>query len=240
MRKGPLLVAIASALSLLTAQSALAAAVPMTGETLTGKAATTGTCPNNFSGTVTYTFSASGVASAPYAGTFTENGSFTADLNNEVATAFDASFTINVAGGGVVTGTKTGVVSPANTGSCGPGGEAVLTTNYTATITDTTGATCTDSGTSAVNIDGFVSATAAPFTESFTSTTGTVTCTTPLSDKAAKEINKTLAKCEKFGPDSAKCAKAVEKLQDKLSPADFATFTQMFIAMFGEPPPTNG
>jgi hypothetical protein len=239
MRKWPILLAIASALSLLTAQSALAAAVPLTGETLTGTASTSGTCPSNFGGSVTYTFSASGVASAPYAGTFTENGSFTADLNNEAVTAFDASFTINVAGGGVVTGTKTGVVSSSD-GSCGFGGVAVLTTNYTATITDTTGSTCTDSGTSAVNIDGFASATAAPFTESFSSTTGIVTCTTQQNDKAAKEMNKTLAQCDKFGPDSPKCAKAVEKLQDKLSPADFATFTQMFISMFGETPPIGG
>ena len=147
--------------------SAAQAATSLAGEFLSSHTEATitgGTC--NPSGDTTYTFTASGVSSDPYPGTFTESGSVTigAQTDEFVAgqfrgpiRAFSANFTIT-SSSGTVHGTYglAGEVAPdsGNAGTCFSGGNEgvqVLTSNltYAATITDPSGSSFTDVGTGA-------------------------------------------------------------------------------------------
>jgi hypothetical protein len=165
---------------------------PLTAETLLaselgtpGTSTVTGTC-NPF-GTSTFEFTVTGQAFGPYAGTFTESGSFTfgpfglPDVGFGVG-AFESAFTIS-SDAGTVHGTKTLTVPGTGFGACGvfafpTGGanaadfEGVLT--YTAHIT-TPGGSATDSGESFVNygdtqIRGMIGFNGFNFDESYTST----------------------------------------------------------------------
>ena len=129
---------------------------------------TGGTC--NPAGDTTYTFTASGVSSDPYAGTFTESGSVTIGAQTDEFVpgqfrgpirAFSATYTIN-SPSGTVHGTASLAyeVPPdsGNAGVCIPEAEGaqVLTSNltYAATITEPSGASFTDVGTGASNFNG--------------------------------------------------------------------------------------
>jgi hypothetical protein len=168
-----LAIAVLAVLSaLLTAQAATAddsdesTAVPLTGETLAasetavGTSVVDGTCIPL--GTSVFTFTVTGIASAPYPGTFIEEGAFTLGPLGTVE-AFASEFTI-FSGAGTVNGTKE--LDPTsmevNFGACGMavfGGteaEAIqlqAPLRYEdATITTPSG-TATDSGTSYVLYD---------------------------------------------------------------------------------------
>ena len=133
---------------------------------------TSGTC--NPSGDTTYTFSVSGQATGPYAGTFTETGSVTIGAQTDEIpgspgqfrgpiTAFSSTFDI-VSPSGSVHGTKTlaNVVLPPDAGNAGgcittPSAQAgqILAGNlvYTASITAPGGSVVTDTGTSAADFN---------------------------------------------------------------------------------------
>ncbi len=122
-----------------------------------GTSTISGTC-NPF-GVSTFTFTVTGLAAGPYAGTFSESGTVTIgpSLN---ASAFNSTFTIN-SPAGTVTGSKSLTGFEATSlGLCGTaafptGGADSLhfegTVSYAATITTPTG-TGTDSGESFVNL----------------------------------------------------------------------------------------
>ena len=190
-RVGGLAVAVWLA-ALITVPVASAATVaPLTGETLItseagdpGTSELSGTCDPL--GTSTFTFLVTGVAVGPYAGTFVEEGTFTAGpaLSGFLVQSFESTFTITSATGTVTGGkTLTGATS-VGTAPCGAfafGGTEANAVDlqtglrYTAQITTPAG-TAADSGDSFLNYDesqlrgpaaqgnGF------SFTETFTST----------------------------------------------------------------------
>lgn len=102
----------------------------------------------NPTGTSTVTFTATGVATGPYPGTFTETGTvvFGPQAPFGTVTSFEATFTITSVNG-TVTGTKT-LQPDASTAVafCNQvGGQIVADLNYTAQITTPSG-TATDQG----------------------------------------------------------------------------------------------
>jgi hypothetical protein len=153
-------------LSLGTALPGVAATVStLTGESLTGMGSgnTTG-CPPPFLATYTV----SGTAAGPYAGTFTETGSFSTE------SIFTANFTIT-SGTTTVTGSKAMTFTGTTQGSIscsfsGTGGGSIDVTGltYTATIHTPTG-NYHDEGVSTQHVNVTASSGAATLTESFTS-----------------------------------------------------------------------
>jgi hypothetical protein len=138
----------------------------LTGETFTSQRVTgstlTGTC-NDEGGS--FSFSVSGTAAGPFAGTFTESGSFTAHPDGFLID-FSSTFTITSTSG-TVTGTKR-LVGDESHVLCNAGSLATdkLTTAYTATINGTG----RDQGAATVNISGLVGIGSPIFSESFGST----------------------------------------------------------------------
>ena len=152
---------LAMTLGLVVALPATAsAASTLTGETLNGSSSTgnSGAC----SGT---SFSLTGTAAGPYAGTFQESGTWA------VVTfpfPFSATFTIT-SGTTSITGSKSGTLGPGSAG-CGfifPARAIVTGAPYTATI-HTPNGNFHDEGTSSLNVD-ITALGAATLTESFTS-----------------------------------------------------------------------
>jgi len=102
----------------------------------------------NPSGTSTVTFTATGVATGPYPGTFTETGTvvFAPQAPFGTVTSFEANFTITSVNG-TVTGTKKLQTNPSTAvGFCNQvGGQIIADLDYTAQITTPSG-TATDQG----------------------------------------------------------------------------------------------
>jgi hypothetical protein len=133
---------VVSAASSASATTTLA---PLSGELLTGTDVA-GTCPPpGDAGTVAFT--ATGTATGPYPGTFTETGYWELDL--EILSAFHASFTI-VSGSTTVTGTADYTTTASAFAAC-DGRAYNVPTSYNVTISAPTG-TRTNTGTSSVNI----------------------------------------------------------------------------------------
>jgi hypothetical protein len=146
------------ALVLAVVLPATASAVPtLTGESLSGASAS-GNSPV-CSGS---TFSVSGTATAPYPGTFTESGTFSA-----ISFTFSSTFTIT-AGTTTVTGSKTAPPSQSFSSQCGPTfvNTVVRRISYTATIHAPSG-NFHDQGTSDVDVS--ITGSAATLTETYTS-----------------------------------------------------------------------
>jgi hypothetical protein len=123
------------------ASTASAATPSLSGEVLKGTDVLTGVCPPpGDAGSLPYT--ASGTASGPYPGTFTETGYWELDL--EVLSAFHASYTIT-SGSTTITGTADYAASAF--AAC-DGRMYNELASYAASISGT----ATDSGTSTVNI----------------------------------------------------------------------------------------
>jgi hypothetical protein len=136
---------------------ASAAAPSLSGEVLTGTDIA-GTCPPpGDAGSVPYT--ASGTATGPYPGTFTETGYWELDL--EVLSAFHASYTIT-SGSTTISGTADYATT---TFAACDGRMYNEPATYVATVTSP-GGTTTDHGTASVNIAY------GSFDQSFTSTGG--------------------------------------------------------------------
>lgn len=175
-RRGAIAIALGVCLAVMAAPGALAAS-PLTGETFAGSAETTATLDCTFSGqpTESFSYSSTGVASGPYAGTYSETGTVTLNSSEEVV-GFDATFTI-ASPGGTVQGTKSfGPQTVGGDGFCGPGmfqnsAGSATGLSYTATITAPDG-TFTDTGLSDAEVDSFFAASGrvGRLTETFTST----------------------------------------------------------------------
>jgi hypothetical protein len=110
-----------------------------------GMADSTQQCNNDGSGTVSFT--ASGTATGPYPGTFSESGTFTTTptqpFANEPLTVLNATFTISSPAGDV-SGTKSLTTPETSSGVCHPTGSPGQSNgsgevNYAARITDSTG-----------------------------------------------------------------------------------------------------
>jgi hypothetical protein len=147
------------------ASTASAAAPSLGGELLKGADVVTGVCPPpGDAGSLPY--SASGTASGPYPGTFTETGYWELDL--EVLSAFHARYTIT-SGSTTITGTADYAASAF--AAC-DGRMYNEPASYAASVAST-GGTATDRGTSTVNISYGL------FDQSFTSQGGggSTTCT---------------------------------------------------------------
>jgi hypothetical protein len=124
---------------------ASAASASLAGESLAGTDVVTGQCPPpGDAGSLP--FSASGAASGPYPGTFTETGYWELDL--EVLSAFHSSFTIT-SGLTTITGTTDFTTGPAFA-AC-DGRAYAVPTHYTGTVTGP-GGTSPVSGSSTVDI----------------------------------------------------------------------------------------
>jgi hypothetical protein len=118
------------------------------GEVLFASTSNVGQAVSTSCGGTTFTFQASGSASGPYDGTFTESGTFTYNGLGQV-TAFQASFTIFDANGSqIVSGTKSFLPGLFSVASCTVAiDDAVSHSTYQATITTGAGS-FTDSGNS--------------------------------------------------------------------------------------------
>ena len=165
--RAALATAAVACLVVIGVQTAAAAGTPLTGETLTGTAVTSGTC--TLTGTASYTFSSSGSATGAYPGAYTETGSFVLDTSNEATTSFTADFTITAVNG-TVTGHLSGVINSPD-GFCfngatfaPPYGNAYANVGYTASISLPDGSACTDAGTANVRVEGSRSLTVEQFT----------------------------------------------------------------------------
>jgi hypothetical protein len=151
------------ALVLALGVASAAAAVPsLTGETLTGASS-----QGNERACLTPTFSVSGTAAGPYAGTFTEAGSWA-----QLDFSFSATFTVTSGTTTTITGSK--AFSRSTTGlsgffDCGgdPATMDLTGVPYTATI-NTPDGSFHDEGTSSLDVLIFASG-AATLTETFTS-----------------------------------------------------------------------
>jgi hypothetical protein len=164
-----------------------ASATPLTGETLSaaetsvGDVSTvSGTC--NVLGTSTFEFLVSGVATGPYPGTFTEEGTLSLNLAGFEPVAFNSTFTITSMAG-TVTGskTRTDAIVPPVFAACTEAGVADAfsfegNVTYIAEITTSEG-TASDNGEGRVDysdtqIRGVAGFNGFNFVETFVSTTG--------------------------------------------------------------------
>src|SRR3954454_97864 len=151
-------------------------AVPLTGETFSGSGETTGTVACDFSqATERFSFTSSGTASGPYAGTYSESGTVTLNSSEDVV-GFDATFTISSPSGDVQGSKSFGPQTVGGSGFCGPSGrqnsEGQATgLSYTAQITAPDGK-FNDSGLSDAQVESFFAASGETGTlaEDFTST----------------------------------------------------------------------
>ncbi|HEX7255658.1 MAG TPA: hypothetical protein VF236_06990 [Gaiellaceae bacterium] len=169
------------AVATLTGENFLASEFPQS----IGSLVVEGTC--DLLGTSTFTFTATGQATGPYPGTFTESG--TAVVGSFMALSFESTFEID-SPAGTVTGTKLLVdFTQTSIGLCGtaafPMADASAmrleaTLSYTANIVTPT-ASATDSGTAFVNmgdtqVRGVPDAGGFVFSENFTSTSSDAPC----------------------------------------------------------------
>jgi hypothetical protein len=164
-----------------------ASAAPLTGETLSaaeigagGDSSVTGEC--NPLGTSNFEFSVAGVATGPYPGTFTEQGTLSLNLAGFEPVSFDSAFTITSMAG-TVTGSKslTGAIVPPVFAACSEAGVADAfffegNVAYVAEITTSEG-TASDSGEGRVDysdtqIRGVADVNGFNFVETFVSTSG--------------------------------------------------------------------
>lgn len=161
-RKAVTFTAAISAAALLSTAPSASASTPLTGETLTGtgKASTSGGCTRPVSGSGTFSIP-NGTATGPYAGTFSESGSFSFyGPNQPYYLRLSANFTIK-SGATTITGSLSFkypgawiIGSP-----CGSPTFTNLPVNYSAVINGVT-----YQGTAKVNL---AAATVASVTETF-------------------------------------------------------------------------
>jgi hypothetical protein len=149
---------LAMAFALAVSPASASAVSTLTGESLNGGSSQGNTflCPSP-------TYSVGGNATGPYAGTFSEAGTWTVSTDS-----FSATFTI-ASGTTTITGSKSGVSDGGS--ACGGGVPAFAigtAVPYTATIHTPTG-NFRDEGTSSVTAQVFFESGAATLTESFTS-----------------------------------------------------------------------
>jgi hypothetical protein len=154
MMRGRIVVLIAGAALVATqvAASGAPGGVPkLSGEILTSAEGTAGTSAKCDAASGSFTFTASGSAAGPYAGTFTASGKVT--VSDYAPTVFSATIRIASASG-TVTITESLAKSPSNNGFCLPGWAlAGFAANYSASVV-AGGHTSLQAGTSGGAVSG--------------------------------------------------------------------------------------